>query len=215
MRPNTAVYPSPMSKENCRRSLRVGCRLVAAYVVASVAVGVSADTESADAAVREQFRAAYAAAALGVDTADDEALRAYVLYPYLRAARPRRALARAQGESHVSRRRGRRISRRSATRPSRRSSAAPGFRASRAARRGKPFSIDTRRRRPRRELNVSGSTRASRSKKTLGLQKDVRARWLSAYRCRASAGPPFSGCESKAGCPSSSSRRASTTCSTT
>ena len=77
----------------------MGCRLAAAYVVAAVAAGASADTESADAAVRERFRAAYAAAALGVETADDEALRAYVLYPYLRAARLERALARAQGAS--------------------------------------------------------------------------------------------------------------------
>jgi soluble lytic murein transglycosylase len=67
----------------------------AAGVVASVAIAASADTEDAD-AVREQFRAAYAAATVGADTADDEALRAYVLYPYLRAARLDRALARAQ-----------------------------------------------------------------------------------------------------------------------
>jgi len=86
-----------MNKE--RRQGRLGtCRwLAAAGVAASVALAASADTEGADAAVREQFRAAYAAAAVGVEAADDEALRSYILYPYLRAARLERALARAQG----------------------------------------------------------------------------------------------------------------------
>ena len=88
-----------MNKETCRRWLRLGCRFAAVYAVASVAAGAAADTESAEAAVREQFRAAYAAAALGVETADDEALRAYVLYPYLLGVRLERALARAQAGS--------------------------------------------------------------------------------------------------------------------
>src|SRR6185436_11907923 len=62
------------------------------------ALSALADADEGDAAIREQFRAAYAAAAIGVDTAEDgEALRAYVLYPYLREARLERALARAQG----------------------------------------------------------------------------------------------------------------------
>ncbi|HVJ29507.1 MAG TPA: hypothetical protein VNA66_04295, partial [Gammaproteobacteria bacterium] len=88
-----------MNKESCQRWLRRGCRLAAFYVAAAAAVAASADTESTEAAVREQFRAAYAAAGLGVETVDDEALRAYVLYPYLRAARLERALARAQAGS--------------------------------------------------------------------------------------------------------------------
>ena len=53
--------------------------------------GVGA-TETTDAAIREQFRAAYALAGAGADAADEEALRGYVLYPYLRAARIERVL---------------------------------------------------------------------------------------------------------------------------
>jgi soluble lytic murein transglycosylase len=44
------------------------------------------------AAVRARFVAAYEAAALGTDTADDAALEAYVLYPYVLAARIEREL---------------------------------------------------------------------------------------------------------------------------
>src|SRR5262245_16432149 len=91
-----------MNKESThRRLLRLWRLAAAAYLAASAAVGASADTEGADAAVREQFRAAYAAAALGIETADDEALRAYVLYPYLRAARLERALVRGAAEADV------------------------------------------------------------------------------------------------------------------
>lgn len=86
-----------MDKENARGWQLKACRLAAAaYMAASVAVGAAADTDGADAAIREQFRAAYAAAAAGVETADDDVPRGYVLYPYLRAARLARALARAQ-----------------------------------------------------------------------------------------------------------------------
>jgi peptidoglycan lytic transglycosylase len=77
--------------------LRAASGLAAACWLSSLALAAWADADEGDAAVREQFRAAYAAAALGVETADDDALRAYVLYPYLRAARLERALARAQG----------------------------------------------------------------------------------------------------------------------
>ncbi|HET7610084.1 MAG TPA: transglycosylase SLT domain-containing protein [Gammaproteobacteria bacterium] len=80
--------------------LRAASGLAAACWLSSLALAARADADEGDAAVREQFRAAYAAAALGVETADDEALRAYVLYPYLRAARLDRALARAQGQWH-------------------------------------------------------------------------------------------------------------------
>src|SRR5688572_18074335 len=86
-----------MKKDDRRRRLRAVRALAAAAVVASVAIAASADNDGSEAAVRERFRAAYAAAALGIETADDDALRAYVLYPYLRAARLERALARAQG----------------------------------------------------------------------------------------------------------------------
>jgi soluble lytic murein transglycosylase len=85
-----------MKKNDGRRRLRAVRALAAACLVACAAVAAAADTEAVDAAVREQFRAAYAAAALGIETADDEALRSYVLYPYLRAARLERALARVQ-----------------------------------------------------------------------------------------------------------------------
>src|SRR5688572_14063544 len=86
-----------MKKDDRRRRLRAVRALAAAAVVASVAIAASADNDGSEAAVRERFRAAYAAAALGIETADDDALRAYVLYPYLRAARLERGLARAQG----------------------------------------------------------------------------------------------------------------------
>ena len=56
--------------------------------------------EARDAAMREQFRAAYAAATAGAVAADDAALREYVLYPYLRAARIEQALGRAEGVWH-------------------------------------------------------------------------------------------------------------------
>jgi len=69
--------------------------VVAAFTLAPGAA--LAEDEARDAAVRERFRAAYAAAAIGVDADDDDALRSYVLYPYLRAARLEHALARAEG----------------------------------------------------------------------------------------------------------------------
>jgi soluble lytic murein transglycosylase len=58
----------------------------------------------ADDAVRNEFRAAYAAAASGTAaaTADSEQLRSYLLYPYLEAARIERGLARAEGAWHES-----------------------------------------------------------------------------------------------------------------
>jgi soluble lytic murein transglycosylase len=86
-----------MEKNDRRRWSRAVRAFAATGVAAAAAIAASAETESSEAAVREQFRAAYAAAAIGVGTADDEALRGYVLYPYLRAARLDRALARAQG----------------------------------------------------------------------------------------------------------------------
>lgn len=68
-------------------------RGVAAALAAAVAVAAVADETSA---VRERFRAAYAAATAGTDLTDDDAeLRSYVLYPYLRAARLERALGAA------------------------------------------------------------------------------------------------------------------------
>src|SRR5262245_21564779 len=82
------------------RWLRAVSGLAAAGWLGSLAPAAFADADEGDAAVREQFRAAYAAAAIGVETADGEALRGYVLYPYLRAARLERALVRAQGTWH-------------------------------------------------------------------------------------------------------------------
>src|SRR5262245_60351643 len=88
-----------MIKETSQGWLRIGCRLAAAAYAIAAVFAASADTEGAETAVREQFRAAYAAAGVGVETVDDEALRGYVLYPYLQAARLERALARTQGAS--------------------------------------------------------------------------------------------------------------------
>ena len=73
---------------------KVYSAVIAACALAPAAL---ADDEAANAALREQFRTAYAAAAVGLDAEGDDALRAYVLYPYLRAARLERALARAEG----------------------------------------------------------------------------------------------------------------------
>ncbi len=84
-------------KGSDRRPLCAARVLAAACVVALAAGAARADTEEADAAAREEFRVAYAAAAIGVDAGDSDALRTYVLYPYLRAARIERALGRAQG----------------------------------------------------------------------------------------------------------------------
>lgn len=86
-----------MKREGRYRWCRALRSLAAACWLSSLALAAFADADEGDAAVREQFRAAYAAAAIGVDTADGEALRAYVLFPYLREARLERALARAQG----------------------------------------------------------------------------------------------------------------------
>lgn len=69
-------------------------------IVALVALAAATPSAAADATdARERFRAAYAAAVAG-RAADDEALRDYVLYPYLRAVRIERALEHAQGAWH-------------------------------------------------------------------------------------------------------------------
>jgi soluble lytic murein transglycosylase len=85
-----------MKRNDRRRRLCAVLGLAAVCLLASPARVAAAETEPGD-AVRDQFRAAYAAAASGVDLPDDEALRSYVLYPYLRAVRLERALARADG----------------------------------------------------------------------------------------------------------------------
>ncbi len=89
-----------MKRHVCHSWLCAARGLAAACALAAPAIAAFADTDAHDAAGRERFRAAYAAAAVGIgaDADDDEALRAYVLYPYLRAARIERALARAQSE---------------------------------------------------------------------------------------------------------------------
>jgi soluble lytic murein transglycosylase len=73
-------------------TLRVAWTLAAACGLSSAAA--AADETSA---VRERFRAAYAAALVGVEH-DDTELRSYVLYPYLRAARLEHALTKARTE---------------------------------------------------------------------------------------------------------------------
>jgi soluble lytic murein transglycosylase len=84
-----------MGQKDRRRWLHVLQGLVA--VGALVAAAAPRADTAADNAVREQFRAAYAAAAVGIEVDDPAALRAYVLYPYLRAARIERTLERAEG----------------------------------------------------------------------------------------------------------------------
>jgi soluble lytic murein transglycosylase len=81
---------------------RAAALMVAAACLAVSAVSAATETDAANDAVRGEFRAAYAAAATGGDetTADSAALRDYVLYPYLRAARIERRLARADGPWH-------------------------------------------------------------------------------------------------------------------
>jgi soluble lytic murein transglycosylase len=89
-------------KELSTRARSVVLILAAACAVATSAVSAATDAEAADDAVRGEFRAAYAEAAAGgaAAVADSEALRAYVLYPYLRAARIERDLGRAEGVWH-------------------------------------------------------------------------------------------------------------------
>ena len=88
-----------MKRTDRRRWLHAARGFAAVCGLAAVALGAAAEAQEHDPAVRTQFLAAYAAAAIGIgaDTDDGEALRSYVLYPYLRAARIERALARAQG----------------------------------------------------------------------------------------------------------------------
>jgi soluble lytic murein transglycosylase len=77
--------------------------VVVALLVAAACSSAAAeptDADSRDAALRERFVAAYAAANAGAPSGDDEELRAYVLYPYLRAARIEWALRRAAGHEH-------------------------------------------------------------------------------------------------------------------
>jgi soluble lytic murein transglycosylase len=82
----------------------VACGIIAAFGIiapgglVAPAVAAPADADARDADVRERFLAAYTTADGSLEANDDDALRAYVLYPYLRAARIERALARAEGE---------------------------------------------------------------------------------------------------------------------
>jgi soluble lytic murein transglycosylase len=91
-----------MKRDQCRRGLRAAWSFAAACGLASIAVSATAETEAHDAAARQQFVAAYAAAAVGIgaDADDDAVLRVYLLYPYLRAARIERELRRAQDAWH-------------------------------------------------------------------------------------------------------------------
>lgn len=97
----SAVYPSRMKHyRRPRRAVRIAAAWLGVWLGSSQAASAN-DGEATD-AVRGEFRAAYAAASAGGDleVRDSESLRAYVLYPYLRAARIDRALTRAQGAWH-------------------------------------------------------------------------------------------------------------------
>jgi soluble lytic murein transglycosylase len=161
--------------------IRAARGLAAACLLASSAHTAAAQTQAED-AVREQFRAAYAAAVAGVEAdADGEALRAYLLYPYLRAARLGRLLARAEGTWGEA------------------DNAAAAFLASNEG----PIAIDVRRawlvslaRRASwepflREYKVDAATPALACEQlnariareeTKGLAAEVRSRWLVGYR---------------------------------
>src|SRR6185312_14886582 len=62
-----------MKREGRHRWVPALRGLAAACWLSSLALAAFADADEGDAAVREQFRAAYAAAAIGVDTTDDAA----------------------------------------------------------------------------------------------------------------------------------------------
>jgi soluble lytic murein transglycosylase len=68
-----------------------------AIVSGMLVTRAGAQSDEQATALREEFRAAYAAARAGVARNDSAALRSYVLYPYVRAARIARALERASG----------------------------------------------------------------------------------------------------------------------
>ena len=123
---------------------------------------------------------------------DDEALRAYVLYPYLRAARLERALARAQGAWHET------------DVAAAEFLAGDGRRARRAgtrrtwlaslARRASWASVSRaiRRRRGHACARMSAaSTRASRARRPPGFAAEIRARWLTGYRLPSECEPAF------------------------
>jgi soluble lytic murein transglycosylase len=83
-----------MSSQRFHGPNRAICALVACAL--ALAAGAACADEASDDAVREEFRAAYAAVGSG-PAPDSDALRGYVLYPYLRAARIARALEPATG----------------------------------------------------------------------------------------------------------------------
>ena len=84
-----------MRAKDRHRLLRLAASLISTGTLVAPVFAQPIDG-NADAVVRERFRAAYAAPTVDA-AADDDALRSYVLYPYLRAARVARALERAQG----------------------------------------------------------------------------------------------------------------------
>ena len=207
-----------MKRNECHRWLRAARALAAACVLASPAIAASAETEANDAAVREQFRAAYAAAAVGIDAAaDDEALRAYVLYPYLRAARlERRARACARCMARNGRC-GRRISSR---RPASAGRASSSPRLAREPRAPRVVGSVSRRNTPSRvatpELECQRfNARIARGRDRWALRRDPRAMAVGlslAERVRARV--PMAR-ERRASCRPSSSRSAWSCCSTT
>src|SRR3970282_2470641 len=86
--------PAGIARRLSRR-LPLMSRFSLVLICALLATPLAAQPDAAadpQAAVRTRFLAAYEAAALGTDTADDAALEGYVLYPYVLAARIEREL---------------------------------------------------------------------------------------------------------------------------
>ena len=79
------------------RTRSAGALAVACALLAPV-LALSADGDESADELRARFIAAYEQTDSSIDVDDDEALRAYVLYPYLLVARFERALARLEGE---------------------------------------------------------------------------------------------------------------------
>lgn len=75
--------------------------LLRGLAACGLVIAAAAAQADGEAEARGQFRTAYAAAVIGLDAQDSGALREYVLYPYLRAVRIERALAKADGAWHA------------------------------------------------------------------------------------------------------------------
>jgi soluble lytic murein transglycosylase len=78
------------------RWLAAACGLILGGVLAARAGAQPTDPDEHAAAVREQFRSAYAAASAGIAIDDTAELRGYILFPYVRATRIAQSLERAE-----------------------------------------------------------------------------------------------------------------------